>query len=123
MRDDGALLLLRRERAHQRQTRALLVLEQADAFERPMIRVARLGAPEARSEHHLLAEHETIQRKMMAEQLPAPRLARGRLAIEAEDIGPFPEHGRPADEIAEKAVEPHHVARQLIAVRAHAGPQ
>ena len=123
MRDDRAALLLGRERAHQRQARALLVLEQVDALERPVIGVVRLRAPERRRQHHLLAEHEAVQHQMVAEQLPAPRLARGRLAEQAEDEAPLAHHLRPADQIAEEAVEPHHVARQLVALRAHAGAQ
>ena len=39
--------------AHQLQPGALLVLEQPDALERPVIGVVRLGAPERRRQHHL----------------------------------------------------------------------
>ena len=60
---------------------------------------------------------------MMAEELPAPRLGRGRLAEQAEDVAPLAHHRRPLHDVAEEAVELHHVARQLIAVRAHAGAQ
>ena len=63
----------------------------------------------------------------MPEQLPAPRFAQRlghrRRAEQTEDVAPFAHHGGPADEVAEEAVELHHVARQLIAVLAHAGAQ
>ena len=49
MRDDGALLLVGGERAHQRQAGALLVLEDADALERAVIGIGRLRAPERES--------------------------------------------------------------------------
>ena len=116
-------LLLARKCAHQLQPRALLVLEQPDALERPVVGVVRLGAPERRRQHHLRAQHEAIEHQVMAEELPAPRFARRRLAEQAEDVAPFAHHRRPVHDVAEKAVELHHVARQLVAVRAHAHAQ
>ena len=123
MRDDGPLLLLRRKRAHQLQAGALLVLEQPDALERSVVGVVRLCAPERRRQHHLMAQHEAVEHQMMAEQLPAPRLGRGRLAEQAEDVAPFAHHRRPVHEVAEEAVELHHVAREVVAMLAHADAQ
>ena len=57
---------------------------------------------------------------MVAEQLPAPGLGFGRIAKQAKDVGPFAEHLRPADQVAEKTIEPHHVARHLVALAAQA---
>src|SRR5215468_713278 len=60
---------------------------------------------------------------MVTEQLPAPWLDGRWRAIETEDVAPFAQHCRPADEVAEKTIEPHHVARDLVALRAHAHAQ
>ena len=60
---------------------------------------------------------------MMAEQLPAPGLARRRLAEEAEIIAPLAQDLRRADEIAEETVELHHVMRAFHALGAEARAQ
>ena len=54
----------------------------------------------------------------MAEQLPSPRLGFRRGPEQAEDKGPFAEYRRSADEIAEELIEPHHIARDLVAFAA-----
>ena len=46
----------------------------------------------------------------MAKKLPAPRLGLRRRAEQTKGIGPFAQHRRSADEIAEEAVEPHDAA-------------
>ena len=47
---------------------------------------------------------------MVAEKLPAPRLGFRRRAEQAKGIGPFAQHRRAADEIAEETIEPHHAS-------------
>ena len=123
MGDDGLALLRRRQRAHEREPGTLLVLEQADACERSAIRISRLRAQEGRRQHHLPAEHEAAQGEVMAEQLPAPGLVRRGRAEQTERVAPFAEHGGAADEIAEKTVQPHHVARGFVAFGAQARAQ
>src|SRR6516165_9734248 len=91
------------------------------AGERPAIGIIRLGAEEARCEHHLPADDKTIEAEMMAEKLPAPWFGLRRSAEQTKGVGPFSEHRRPADEIAEEAVEPHHRARDVKALDAQAG--
>src|SRR5262245_57718181 len=77
----------------------------------------------AGGQHHMAADHQAIEREMMPEKLPAPRVrGRGR-AVEREDVAPFAQHRRPAHEVAEKAIEPHHVARDVVALRAQARAQ
>src|SRR5262245_13907604 len=98
MGDDGAAPLRRRERTHERKSRALLVFEEARARERTAIGVNGFRPEERRRQHHLPAKYETVQRKMMSEELPPPGLARRGRAEQAERIAPFAEHRRPADE-------------------------
>jgi len=90
------------------------------AGKRPGVSIIRLGAEEARREHHLAADHKAIEAEMMAEKLPAPRLGFRRAAEQTKRIGPFAQHRRPADEIAEEAIEPHDTARDVIALAAQA---
>ena len=111
------------KRAHQRQPLALLVLEQGGAGKRAGVGKGGLRAQERRGQYHLAVDDEAVDREMVAEQLPAPRVARMRLAEQTEGVGPFAEHGRTADEIAEEAIETHHRARGLVALRAQARAQ
>ena len=120
MRHDRLVLLLRRQRAHQRQAGALFILEQAGAGKRPGIGIVRFGAEKARRQHHLPADHEAVETEMVAEQLPSPWLGFRRIAEQAKDVGPFAKHLRPADQIAEKTIEPHHVAGDVVALGAQA---
>src|SRR5262249_24460032 len=92
IRDDRLRLLRACQRAHQRQPLALLVLEQAGAGERADIGKSRLRPQEGRAQYHLPVDDEAVEREMMAEQLPAPWVARMRLAEQAEDVGPFAQH-------------------------------
>src|SRR5215813_12982725 len=105
---------------HQLKAGALFVLEQMRAGKRPGIGVVRFGAQEARREHHLAADHKTIEAEMMAEKLPAPRLGFRRAAEQTKGVSPFAQYRRPADEIAEETIEPHNAARDLIALAAQA---
>ena len=90
------------------------------AGKRPGIGVIRLGAEEAWREHHLPADDKAIEAEMVAEKLPAPRLGFRWDAEQTKCIGPFAEHRRPADEIAEEAIEPHDAAGDVIAFAAQA---
>ena len=59
----------------------------------------------------------------MAEQLPAPGLRFGRLAEQAKNVGPFAQHLRPANQVAEEAVELHNVAGDLVTLAAQTRAQ
>ncbi|WP_238314629.1 hypothetical protein, partial [Methylobacterium crusticola] len=50
----------------------LFVLEQAQPGVRSDIGVRRLGAHEAGRQHHPVAEHETVEGQVVAEDLSAP---------------------------------------------------
>src|ERR1700691_5413194 len=102
MRDDRPVLLSRRQRAHQRQSAAFLILEQAGACKWPGIGVVGLGAEKAGCEHHLPADDEAVEAEMVSEQLPPPRLRFRRGAKETKDVSPFTEHLSPGDQVAEK---------------------
>src|SRR5580692_9468072 len=52
---------------------------------------------------------------MMAAQLPSPRLGHGWLAEDVQLIAPLAEQPRRPDEIAEKGVQFHQIARLLVA--------
>src|SRR5579871_4968678 len=105
MSHDRAALLLRRQRAHQRQTGALLVFEQPGTGKRPGIGIVRLGAEKTWGEHHLPPENEAVEAQMMTEQLPSPRLRFDGIAEQTKNVGPFAQYIGAADQIAEEAIE------------------
>jgi hypothetical protein len=67
MRDDRLTLLRRRERTHQCEAGAFLVLEQARALEGAAVRIGRLRSQKGWCQHHLAAQHEATQGEVMTE--------------------------------------------------------
>ena len=113
--ENGFSLLLRRQIAGELQSEKFLVLEGGYPRIFPLVHITRFRAHEGRRQRHLLAEDEAGDDQMMTAQLPAPRLGRRRLTEEVQLIAPLAEQPRRADELAEKGVQLHQIARLLVA--------
>src|SRR5580704_12663145 len=118
----GLSLLRRRQVAGKLQAEALFVLECDDPGIFALIDISRLRPHEGRRQRHLFAQDETGDDQMMAAQLPSPRLGHGWLAEDVQLIAPLAEEPRRPDQIAEKGVQFHQIARLLIARGAETSP-
>ncbi len=106
---------------HQGEALQLMVVEQLDAFVRPMVRMADLGAHEAGRQHHLAVDREAAHRQMVAPELPSPGIGRGRFAEDREIVAPAVQHAGGVQHQPEKGVEPHHRHGVAIAAVGEAG--
>src|SRR5580700_9559353 len=118
----GLSLLLRRQVAGKLQAEALFVLKCDDSGIFPLIDISRLRPHEGRRQRHLFAQDETGDNQMMAAQLPSPRLGHGWLAEDVQLIAPLAEQPRRPDEVAEKGIQLHQIARLLVACGAETSP-
>ena len=120
------LFLLRLgERPYQCEATVLFVLKQVLALQRSafgaIVRIVGLGPHEGGRQHHLPADHQAVERKVVAGKLPAPRLARRGRAEQGEVVAPLAQHFRVHRQLTKKMVEAHHVARLLVTGARQAG--
>ena len=69
-----------------------------------------LGPHEGGREHHLVFDHQTIERQMVSTDLPTPGLTEGGLAKQGEVIAPFPKDPCVVGECSQELIDAHRVA-------------
>jgi hypothetical protein len=111
------------ERLHEGERELLLGREQRRARIFARLGRDRLRSHERRRHHDLVAEHEIIDDRMMAVDLPPPRLGRRRRPHDREPIEMLAVLVEARDELGEMMVEPHDVARRRIASRTEPGAE
>ena len=88
----------------------LLRIEYSRAGELASLREHGLGSHEGWRDDDLVAEHEAVQVQVVAVDLPAPRLALGRRAEDADPVQPLAILLPPLGDLADRVVQPHDVA-------------
>ena len=90
----------------------------------PTCAIDRLRSGEERRHHHLIAEHEVVDDRVVAVELPAPRLGRRRRAHHRDVIAPLAVAIEVVVvQLAERVVEAHDVARLLQPLGAQRGAE
>ena len=69
-----------------------------------------LSTHERWREHHLVFDHQTIDRQVVATDLPPPRLDQGRIPKQGEVVTPLTQNSGVMGECAQKMIDSHGVA-------------
>ena len=77
---------------------------------RPYINVRWLCAHESRREHHLIANHQTVERQMVSHELPAPWLDWRGLAKQRKIKTPLTKNFGVTGQLTQKVIDSHDIS-------------
>lgn len=111
--DDGSPSLLVRECSHKLDRQRDTVRERPPSLVGTLVDLIGLGAEEDGTDDHSSFDHEAIDRSVVTEELPAPGSGRVRVSVDRDVVAELVEDGPQVDDLAEVAVDQHHLVDEL----------
>ena len=113
--DRSRAALLVGQGSHQRRAQPIRSVEGRRYRRGARIDLVGFGTEEHRAEHHAPFDDEAVHRAVVAVELPTPRRVQVRFAVERDVVAELVENALESDDLAEEAVDQHHVVRQFVA--------